>query len=72
MNEFVAAMALFMVHTVDDRMVYVNPEQIVSLTVPAGRLVSGNVGCIVAFADAKFLSVKETCKEVRGLMNVRE
>lgn len=63
-----ALQLLFMVHTVDERMVYVNPEQVVSLTVPMGKLISGKVGCIVAFADGKFLSVKETCDEVRVLM----
>jgi uncharacterized protein YlzI (FlbEa/FlbD family) len=59
-----ALQLLFMVHTVDGRTVHVNPEQIVSLTVPAGRLVSERVGCIVAFSDGKFLSVKEPCNEV--------
>jgi hypothetical protein len=69
---FLAVMALFMVHTVDDRLVFVNPEMVVSLTVPAGRLTSPNIGCIVAFSDGKFVSVKETCHEVRELMGVKE
>lgn len=71
MNELFALQLLFMVHTVDERTVYVNPEQVVSLTIPAGRLVSDRIGCIVAFADGKFLSVKEMCHEVRELMGVK-
>jgi hypothetical protein len=62
------AFALFLVHSVDGREVYVNPESVITLTVP-GKLVTEKATCLMLLNDAKFLTVKETCDEVRKLMD---
>jgi hypothetical protein len=63
------ALLLVLLHTVDDREVFVNPTYVISTTEPKdkGGLAS-EVNCIVSFIDAKFISVKETCAEVNAIL----
>jgi hypothetical protein len=63
----ILAATLFLVHTVDGRNVYVNPNSVITLTVP-GKLVTEKATCLMLLDDGKFLTVKETCDEVRKLM----
>ena len=63
------ALMLVMLHTVDDREVFVNPAYVISTTEPKDKGgFSENVNCIVSFIDAKFISVKESCAEVNAIL----
>jgi len=63
------ALVLILLHTVDDREVWVNPEWVVSTTEPKDKGgFSEKVNCIVSFIDAKFITVKETCSEVNSIL----
>ena len=65
----IVALALILLHTVDGREVFVNPEWVVSTTEPKDKGgFSEKVNCIVSFIDAKFISVKETCSEVNSIL----
>ena len=66
------AIELIAVHTLDRRVVYVNPEAIVQLAEPKpegtkGKLFVDAVRCIIGLPDGKYVSVRETCDEVRRL-----
>jgi hypothetical protein len=62
------ALALFLVHTVDGRELYINPESVISLST-AGKLVTERAQCVIALNDAKFVTVREDCDEVRRLIS---
>jgi hypothetical protein len=62
------ALALFLVHTVDGRELYINPDSVISLST-AGRLVTEKAHCVIALNDAKFVTVREDCDEVRRLIS---
>ena len=63
------ALVLILLHTVDDREVYVNPTWVVSTTEPKDRGgFAEPVHCIVSFIDGKFISVRETCSEVNSIL----
>jgi len=63
------ALVLILLHTVDDREVWVNPEWVVSTTEPKDKGgFDEKVNCIVSFIDAKFISVKETCSQVNDIL----
>jgi hypothetical protein len=63
------ALVLILLHTVDDREVWVNPEWVISTTEPRDKGgYAEPVHCIVSFVDAKFISVKETCSEVNSIL----
>jgi len=64
------ALALALLHTVDDREVYVNPAYVISTTEPKDKgSFTEKVNCIVSFVDAKFITVKETCAQVNTILN---
>jgi hypothetical protein len=63
------ALVLILLHTVDDREVWVNPEWVISTTEPKDKGgFAEPVHCIVSFVDSKFISVKETCSEVNSIL----
>jgi len=66
----IEALLEFMVlHTLDNRPLYVNSKEIISLAPSKDNtLLTKGVGCIVSLTDAKFVSVKETCDEVREMI----
>jgi hypothetical protein len=68
-----ALLELVVLKTVDNREVAINPKYVISLSVPkSGGTLSSSVNCVVTFTDGKFLSMKESCAEVRkqlGLEN---
>ena len=64
------ALVLIVLHTVDGREITVNPKQVTHLGGPkagGGFFVEG-VNCQVNMADGKFITVIETCDEVRKLL----
>lgn len=67
-----AALELITVHMVDGRVIQINPAQITRMAtakefIPNKRL-ADSVNCVISFTDGKFLSVAETCDEVKALM----
>ncbi len=73
MSELLAALVVLVtVHQIDGREVQINPRQVVSIATPrdadAGRALVEGVRCVISFVDGKFLSVSETCHEVRTLI----
>lgn len=64
-----ALLEMLVLHTLDGRPLWVRPEQIISLAPSKDNtLLTKGVGCIVSLTDAKFVSIKETCEEVREMM----
>jgi hypothetical protein len=61
------ALALFLVHTVEGKPLYINPESVISLSI-AGPLVTERAQCVIALDDAKFVTVRENCDQVRKLI----
>lgn len=64
-----AYVAFVMLHRPDGETVVINPTHVVAVT-PAhdhGHFAPG-VHCVIHTTDRKFLSVKETCREVQGEM----
>lgn len=62
--------ALIVLHRVDGGEVHVNPQQVTSLRATAGAFSAGLPGavCVVGLTDRKFVSVLETCAEVKRLL----
>ena len=66
-----AVLQLIIVHMIDGRAVDVNPRHIVSLAHPktgANKQFPDAVRCVISLTDGKFLSVAETCDEIRQLI----
>jgi len=57
---------MILVHTVDDRDVAVNMEQVVSLALP-GTQVTDKSNCLISFGGGRFINTRETCREVGRL-----
>ncbi len=74
MNDLLALIAikLIIVHGLDGHAVTVNSDMVTSLIAKRASaprlLVNDRVACIINLADGKFLSVVETCDEVRRKM----
>jgi hypothetical protein len=55
-------------HGLENQQIYLNPEQVISIRQPRG-LNSGHwpagVRCLVTTVDGKYLTVVETCAEIR-------
>jgi uncharacterized cupin superfamily protein len=65
-----ALIELLTLHVIDGRTVYVNPKQIISLARPGdNQSFAKGARCIITLADTKFVSVTESCDEVRGAMS---
>lgn len=64
------AYALMVLHRVDGGEVFINPAQVTSLRLVEGAL-SARIGgghCLVGLTDRKFVSVLESCAEVKRLL----
>lgn len=64
---------LILVHMIDGREVQINPAEIVRMRTGRDeddpkRQFPADVNCVIAFTDGKFLSVSETCSQVRELI----
>lgn len=60
--------SLFMVEGFDGRIVFINPEQVVSVAPPRedDALFARGVRCIISLADRKFISTRESCDVLRA------
>lgn len=61
---------MILVHTVDQRAIAVNMEQVMSIAEP-GEQVTDKSKCLVGFIGGRFVNTQETCHEV-GLLWQRE
>lgn len=73
MIRFVAIIVLITVHMIDGRKVEINPKQIVSLSEVRDKgdpkkQYADDVRCVLSLTDGKYLSVAETCSQVRALI----
>jgi hypothetical protein len=68
----VTAYTLVLLHAAGGHMVYVYPESITTMRAATpgqeNKLITGDANCVVNTSDGKFLSVTETCDEVRALV----
>jgi uncharacterized protein YlzI (FlbEa/FlbD family) len=64
------ALELILLHTLDGRIVYVNPLHIVSVGEARiqGKL-SPDVNCVVNLVDGKFITVMEGCLKIKEGMS---
>jgi len=74
---FELAIVLIVLHSKDGREIDINPESITQLHETAdddadNKYFTPGVRCMVALADGKFVTVVETCVEVRKLIKERE
>jgi len=62
------AVHLVLLHTVDGRETFINPEQVVSLsshkTGEANKVLIESVQCVLGLSNGKIVSVLEHCDEV--------
>ena len=72
MLAYVAVLHLVLLHTVDGRVVAVNPEQVTSLqaSIPdqPNKVLVETVQCVVGLTNGKFISVIEPCDAVRQML----
>ena len=63
------AVHLVLLHTVDGRETYVNPDQVASMsshkTGEANKVLVESVECVLGLTNGKIVSVLEHCDEVR-------
>jgi uncharacterized protein YlzI (FlbEa/FlbD family) len=63
------ALHLILLHTVDGRETFVNPEQVVSLSShkvgEANKVLVESVECVLGLSNGKIVSVIEHCDEVQ-------
>ena len=62
------ALVLVTLHSVDGRIVHVNPAHVVTTALPNAGNFTSDARCIINLLDAKFVAVKETCAEVNALL----
>lgn len=69
----VVAVTIIILHSLTGAEISVNPEAIVSMRdgQHTGQHVAKEVECVITTADGKFISVLETCAEVRALIEHR-
>jgi len=65
--------ALVVLHLVDGRTVQINPAQVTQLQQPRAdadpkKQMAKNIDCIIHLTDGRYVSVDETCDEVRALL----
>ena len=69
---FAAVLQMVVLHQIDGRTVTVNPAQVTALypSPPSGqnKLITKEAHCAVWLADGKFLSVTETCDQVKAML----
>jgi hypothetical protein len=69
------ALALALLHAPGGGAIYVNPDSVVTLHGKKGEKnqhVTDAAKCVVVTVDGKFISVIETCDEVRKLLDGRD
>lgn len=70
METLLIAVQLITVHMIDGREVAINPTEITRMfrSVGTNKQIPDNVQCVVYFTDGSFLSIAETCDELRALI----
>lgn len=68
---------LIAVHHLDGRVAYLNPDAIVQLAEPqpdtaTNKLFVNEVNCVISLSGGRYVSVRETCAEVRKLFIDKE
>jgi hypothetical protein len=67
--DFFLAATLFLVNTLDGRVVYINPEQVVSLAPTTNdEMFAKGVRCVIGLSDGKFVSAREDCANIQMRM----
>ena len=66
------AVRLVLLHTVDGRETYVNPDQVASMsshkTGEANKVLVESVECVLGLGNGKIVSVLEPCDDVKRLL----
>jgi hypothetical protein len=57
---------MILVHTLDERPVAVNMEQIISVSKP-GEQLTDDAHCLLAFNAGRFITTRETCRDIATL-----
>jgi uncharacterized protein YlzI (FlbEa/FlbD family) len=67
-----ATSVLIILHTLTGAEIAINPKLITSMraSIPdqANKVLAQGVNCLINMTDGKFVTVKESCNEVRALM----
>ena len=67
-----ATVALLTVHMIDGREIQINPRQVTQLVHPpkagGNKGLTEGVNCVIRLTDGSFVSVAETCEQVRAQM----
>ena len=68
-----AAVTIVILHSLTGAEISLNPEQIIAMRdgEHTGQHVAKEVNCVITTADGKFISVIETCAQVRILIEHR-
>lgn len=66
----ITAMALIILHTVSGAQIEINPKLITHMRGPEPdhRLFTEGAKCLINFSDGKYITVRETCAEVKNLI----
>jgi hypothetical protein len=71
-QQVAAVVILVMVHGLGNRSILVNPRQVTSLHAAnpsqPNRYLTDEVKCLIGLTDGKFVSVLETCEEVKVIL----
>jgi hypothetical protein len=71
MDQFVLTLGLVLLHGLDGREIYINPETVTTMRAPIhgkeNKVISAETQCVLNTTDGKFISVIETCDKVREL-----
>ena len=72
MDLIFATVVLLMLHRIDGRELFINPDQIAAVAAPRpSPTVSHEVKCLVFMTDGKHYAVTESCSEVKRLLESR-
>jgi hypothetical protein len=70
-NQLILSLGLVLLHGLDGREIFINPETVTTMhtAIPGSKnkLLSDEAKCVLNTSDGKFISVIETCDEVRML-----
>ena len=73
MRAWAAGVELIVLHALAGNPVFVNPRQIVSMVKPRdSAVVTDKAECAITLADGKFLTVSESCEQVRELVEKQD
>lgn len=66
-----ATIRLIVFHSPDGHEVHINPAEVTSLrgkhdAAESNKLFTDNVSCMISLSDGKYVTVVETCPQVRG------